>query len=686
MKYIKILVLCLSISIATSCKEYLDIVPDRLITVDDAFSSRLNAERFWYTCYGYLPSAVRFFHDPGMISSMGDELWYYRDPTQYPYTNGDAGDIFGLRIFYGYQNTNEPQLNYWDGGTSAVPLFRGIRDCNTFLENVEEKNIVPDFKDEDERTLWISEVKVLKAYYHFYLMHLYGPIPIMRKNLDLDASPEEVRVFRRPIDEVVDYIVELIDEAMPGLSPSIYDLGTYEFGGRITKPIAKAIKAKALIWAASPLFNGNEAYANFTNKDGTPLVSPTNGTPDLSKWTRAATAVKEAIDAALDGGHDLYKKYDGREHGDMSDSTRLKYTLRYAVTEIFNEEIVWPSTHLADGYCGWGMADNAGSQWQSNLQRECLPPFKDNRYHNGSMGTNLKIAEQFYSDNGIPINEDSEWLDRIGGWARRYETKVAGDDHKYYISSGGTTAQLHFNREPRFYAYIGFDQSIWEGVGRIDEDDYFVISYKTRPEIVSRTNTAKLFNNGTVPTGYFIKKVVHPQTNYYGSSNEYSSRAYSFPLVRLSDLYLLYAEALNEALPGDNDAPPAEVYEYVNKVRTRAGLKGVKESWVKSINPTKPNTKKGMREIIRRERLIELCFEGQRAPDMRRWREAEKEFNTPIQGWNGQLPTEPTNISSFYQVVNHYERRSPFTLKNYLWPIKENNLSINKNLVQNPGW
>jgi hypothetical protein len=682
MKYFKILVLCLGISLATSCKEYLDIVPDRLVTVDDAFSSRLNTERFWYTCYGYMPSAVRFFHDPGMITSMGDELWYYPHPTNYPYTNGDDGDIHGLRIFYGYQSPNNPHLNYWDGGTSASPLFRAIRDCNTFLENVEEKNIVPDLEEED-RTHWIAEVKVLKAYYHFYLMHLYGPIPIVRRNLDLDASPEDVRVTRRPIDEVVDYIEELIDEAMPGLEESIYDWGVYEYGGRITQPIAKAIKAKALIWAASPLFNGNIDYANFTNKDGTPLVSPTGGTPDPAKWVRAAAAVKEAIDAARNGGHDLYKKYEGRDHGTMSDSTRLKYTLRYAITEKYNEEIVWPSTHQPDGYCGWGQGDNT-SQWQSNMQRECLPPFRANSKHNGSMGTTLKIAEQFYSDNGIPIEEDPKWIDRIGGWARRYETKVAGDDHKYYISPGGTTAQLHFNREPRFYAYIGFDQSIWEGVGQADEE-YFVLTYKYRTDIDATLQppaNSMYAGNSIVPTGYFIKKVVHPQTRYYGSTNEYSTQAYSFPFVRLSDLYLLYAEALNEA----NNAPTSEVYDYVNLVRARAGLNGVQESWANSTNPTKPNTKEGMREIIRRERMIELCFEGQRAHDMRRWKIAEKEFNSPIQGWNGRLSGEPSNMSAYYQIVNHYERRNPYTLKNYLWPIKEDNLSINKNLVQNPGW
>lgn len=152
---------------------------------------------------------------------------------------------------------------------------------------------------------------------------------------------------------------------------------------------------------------------------------------------------------------------------------------------------------------------------------------------------------------------------------------------------------------------------------------------------------------------------------------------YAFPIIRLADLYLLYAEALNEV----KATPDEEVYEYIDLVRARTGLKGVVESWRDhSLNPDKPFIKEGMREIIRRERLNELAFEGSRFWDLRRWKLAEEYMNRPIRGLNivGAIAAD------FYQVKEIY---SPtFTKKDYFWPIRQSVLLKNTNLVQNLGW
>ena len=140
----------------------------------------------------------------------------------------------------------------------------------------------------------------------------------------------------------------------------------------------------------------------------------------------------------------------------------------------------------------------------------------------------------------------------------------------------------------------------------------------------------------------------------------------------------MYAEALNEI----KNAPDAEVYEWVDKIRERAGLKGVVESWAQHSNvPNKPQTKEGMREIIKRERLIELAFEGQRFFDLRRWKDAGTYLNEPIQGWDytGQ------NVRDYYVVRTYFDDRN-YTYKDYLWPIRLSSLIRNSNLVQNPGW
>jgi hypothetical protein len=149
---------------------------------------------------------------------------------------------------------------------------------------------------------------------------------------------------------------------------------------------------------------------------------------------------------------------------------------------------------------------------------------------------------------------------------------------------------------------------------------------------------------------------------------------YPFPLIRLADLYLMYAEALNEA----GNAPSNEVYQYVDLVRRRSGLNGVMESWSShSLNPDKPLTKAGMRDIIRRERMIELAFEGIRFWDLRRWKLAEQYMSQTIQGFN--LRSDDIN-----QLIDIYQLR--FEKKDYFWPIRQSVLLTNKNLVQNPGW
>lgn len=95
---------------------------------------------------------------------------------------------------------------------------------------------------------------------------MYGPIPIVDKNLPISASTDEIMVFREPVDKVVDYINGLIDEAVTDLPVEIQTVLTEQ--GRITKPIALAVKAQLAVTAASPLFNGNSDYASMIDSRG----------------------------------------------------------------------------------------------------------------------------------------------------------------------------------------------------------------------------------------------------------------------------------------------------------------------------------------------------------------------------------------------------------------------------------
>jgi hypothetical protein len=129
------------------------------------------------------------------------------------------------------------------------------------------------------------------------------------------------------------------------------------------------------------------------------------------------------------------------------------------------------------------------------------------------------------------------------------------------------------------------------------------------------------------------------------------------------------------------NGPGTNVYEWVDKVRTRAGLPGVVTSWSQySKNPGKYSTKDGLRQIIHQERRIELAFEGQAGWDLRRWKELQGVLSGPIQGWSYNQKT----VQGYYQLANVYQ--PVFNVRDYLFPVQNYDLLINPNLVQTPYW
>ena len=647
MKYFKNLMIIAACTFMMTACNYLDLVPEGDPTLETAFANKVNTEKYLYTCYSYLPAVENVLNHPAMIG--GDELWWDQDywisANSVPHSGLDLGA--GIGIAQGYQNANSPYLNYWDGGNGGNNLFQAIRDCNIFLENIVKPYDLPEY----ERRRWTAEAKFLKAYYHFFLMRLYGPIPVMRENIPVSASPEEVRLYREPVDEVIDYIVELIDEAVPGLPLSITN--SVVEAGRITQPIALAIKANALVWAASPLFN-NDEYSSFIDDRGVLLIPSHDDAAVQAKWKRAATAAKNAIDTAHLARHSLYR-YEPPALTALSSETQMKFKLRYAITDKFNSEIIWPSTRDTRSFQKW-----------------CLPILEMDNYNNyaSEVGATLRMAELYHTKNGLPINEDPSW-----SYVNRYQMQTAGSDHQYYIKTGQITARLNFDREPRFYASLCHDRGVYEGSGRDvnNESNYFVLEARATEAAGVRSQ------HDHIPTGYYVKKVVNPESAFASStSNSFNEQAYSFPIIRLPDLYLLYAEALNEA-----EGPSGEVYKWLDSVRLRAGIPGVEESYARAEAQyrNKPYSKETLREIIKRERLIELAFEGHRFYDLRRWKDAATYYNQPIRGWNYREEA----AADYYHVSLVWDKRV-FNTRDYLWPLSTHSIIVNSNLKQNPGW
>ncbi len=621
------------------CNKFLNIVPDNVATLDHAFHLRNEAEKYLFTCYSFLPKDGSELYNIGMMD--GDEVWL-------PYKK--AITSYAFRISRGDQRVDNSLMDSWLGNYQGggpgdnYGLFKGIRVCNTFLANIYE---VPDITSR-ERRRWIGEVQFLKAYYNFLLLRMYGPIPIVDKNLPVDASQSEVEVKRQPFDSCVHYIVNLIDTAATKLPDIISSKVDEE--GRITRPAALGIKARVLLMAASPLFNGNSDYADFVGKDGTHLF---NTTYDQNKWKKAAGAALEAIKAAESEGHHLYRFK--LSPFDLTDTTITKLSIRQAICERWNPEIIWgnPNSTTAD------------------LQERCMPPLtgsesNDPDFANMIMSAPLKIAKEFYTKNGVPIEEDKD-LD----FSDLDALRTATHEERFNVKEGFTTARINFDRGSRFYADLAFDGSTWykyDSPSQSDENTYYV---EGKYGENAGARHAFFYN----VTGYYIKKLV--DWNQSTSESSVSYKAYPWPILSLDDEYLMYAEALNEA-----EGPSQKVYQYLDSVRARAGLDGVVKSWEDhSTNPSKPTTKDGLREIIHQERLIEMAFTGHRFWDLRRWKDAVERFNEPITGWNiyGREKESYYNITTVYQ--------QPFVApRDYLWPIPQSEIIKNPNLVQNPGW
>ena len=569
-----------------SCDNYLDIVPDQTQQVDLLFERKEVAYTALATCYAYLPK------NDGVYTSfmtMSDEI-----------TTPISKETDGVRIMKGQQSASNPKFGLWSGWSDQGSLWEGIRHCNILIENIH--NVVD--MTEEEMNSWAAEAKFLKAYYHFLLFTYYGPIPIVDENLPISASDNEVRVKRSTVDQSVDYIVQTIDDAI--LDLPVRELSSNDLG-RIDQVIAKSIKSRVLLYAASPLFNGNsEMYSGFINEDGEHYF---NQTYDQTKWDLAKDASLDAINAALENGVGLYEfsstppNYE--DEYEESEFLRTLYDLKYTIVDKWNSELIWGNSNP--------VRDN--DWWQ--MQAACMmknPSASSVEAAWQWIAPTLRIAELFYTENGLPIDQDLTY-----DFQNRFNTATVGASQNYQAQYGTTTAKLNLNREPRFYSSLGFDRgynrtwgNLWqlrmkkgEIHGRIaNSDDYLI-------------------------TGYALKKLVHPDSEGDGYNKIVT---YAWPMIRLSELYLNYAEAINETA-----GPNQEAYDALNAVRERAGISNVEDAWGNaSISATlnKHTTQDGFREIIRQERLIELSFEGNRYNDIRRWKQAEQYFNSPVFGWS----------------------------------------------------
>jgi hypothetical protein len=522
-------------------------------------------------------------------------------------------------------NSSDPVIDVWQSSYSA------IRQCYTFLDNIETVRAaqVSQAELESLKKTWKAEVKFLIAYYHYLLLQNYGPIVVLDASISLNAPKDELFKPRVPYDECVTRIAQMFDDAAIDLPLTVKESNL----GRATKVTAQALKSRMYLYAASPLFNGNtELFKEFKNKDGKELM---NLTYDQNKWKIAMDESKKAIEMVAQAGGELYKYTD---KGDLAPFNQAVANCRNVVTDAWNKELVW-------GYSGSKESFNGGNSFQTHAIPKGIS--KSSGAPHGALGATSFSADLYLTKNGLPISEDPEF---------DYE-------NRFSVPTDDSVATLHKNREPRFYGSIGFNRGSFE----INGD---TVNLKMR---FKEINGARDPGSDQLYGSYVVAKLIHPESFVSNTSN--SLVPYPFPIIRLGELYLNYAEAYFEY----NGTLSGEGLNSFNKIRERAGIPNVEISY-KGI----PTGEK-LRKIIQRERTVELMFEGQMAYDYRRWVIAHTEWAGMETGMIGLNSYGVTN-EDYYKDSKLDTQPFVFRKEQYLSPIKQNYLNVNNQLVQNPGW
>lgn len=569
---------------STSCKKYLDQVPNDRITIEQVFQKKASSEQYLANVYSYIP----------------DES---EEETVNPWLgNADEADITWSKytiyqLNLGNIGPGNPIFDTWG------KYYKGIRSATYFMNHIDGNAEILALNGQPLIDQYKAEARFLRAYFYFLLMRQYGPVVLEGETeMPADAAANDLKLPRSPYDDCVNYVASELDKAAAVLPkvPSQNGQASDANYGRATAGAALALKSRVLLYAASPLYNGNTEVAGFKSKTGTPLISQTY---DAGKWKKAADAAKAVIDLNL---YTLYKD----ASGDATKSYQGVFLTAWNSEQIFvrkdNGQVAEDKNSIPRQAGGW----------------------------NGIAATQEQVDAYFMKD-GLAIK-----------------------DSPLYTESGFTTVNgvqvynMYINREPRFYASITYNNAVWQGWSMTSAAPISFLFLGVNGKNGHPTDWSK--------TGYLIRKNVGLSVNQTRPEI----------ILRLGEIYLNYAEALNESDPRNPD-----IIKYLNLIRDRAGipLYGSSVSLPSDVNQAT------MRDRIRQERRVELAFEMIRWFDIRRWKIAPQ-----VMGDMHGMDINK-NDNSFYTrvVASNHLFRAPAS---YWFPISQYDLDRSELLVQNPGW
>ena len=424
-------------------------------------------------------------------------------------------------------------------------LYESIRQANIFLEQarpiVDEGGPDAARLTEAEIKLYKANVRFMRAAYHYYLMEMYGPVPIVDHSMKLG---DDLDLPRNSLDEVIAFIDKELKECMEEMAQEPYH-DNENLRAVPTKGVALALRAKLWVYAASPLFNGgwSEAVA-LTNKDGKRLFPDR----DDSKLQTAVDRLRDFLDYAEQGG-----RYELLNTGNPDKDL-------YNLFQEYNKEIIWATSTNS-----WG---KLGEQKFDTFATPRSQPQGQGGFH-----VLQELVDDFYMKDGKPVKATS-FLPK----SELYPANEAemGTYNDVQVS------KMYIDREPRFYNTVTFSGMKWH---MSNQEIQFYRGGKDDNSVA----------DGAPLTGYLLYKRMN-RTVYGGNiSGAVTSKYRPVIIFRLAEFYLLYAEMLNEVEPGNKD-----VLKYVNMVRRRAGLEDLE-----TLNPAIEGDQTLQREAIRRESRID---------------------------------------------------------------------------------
>ena len=660
-KYNLIILFAVTSIIATSCKDYLSVdhfFADRQ-SEERIFNSRDYTEQWLANCYNQLLDYnLEIGHKNFTVSNYADDMYYNE--------GGNGADY--RRFKFG-----EYDFNWYKQSWSQS--YSGIRQASVMINAMSEGGTfspqqVAQFK---------AEARFIRAYLYWLLLRKYGPVPIMpEKGVDYDQSYDKLSYPRNTYDEVVDFISSEMVLAAKDL-PLKQDNRNI---ARPTRGAALATRAKALLFLASPLANGNSEMSDFVDDQGRALIAQQY---NEEKWARAAAAAKDVIDL------NVYKLYTAER--------KIKGTESYPVTIIPPYHPLYSDKNFPEGWANIDPFESYRALFNGDLYASENPEMIFTRGENQTdqehgvisltrhqmpqmaggwncHGLTLKQSDAYDMADGKPFNR-AEILQKYAN-----NMFVQSNEVDQFKPLRANVWKEFANREPRFYASVAFNGALWTMSSATNDPNN-----NTNKQVFYYRGESEGRVNGDrwLPTGIGMMKYVNPKDNATNGGTIYPKVEIT---IRYADILLMYAEALNE-LSGSFSIPAWDgaskhllsrelsvISKAIAPIRIRAGV----PDYDMSVYTDKNN----LRNSIKHERQIELLGENQRYYDLRRWKDTPVKEAEQIYGYNTLITRQ--NAALFYSPVRVPLLQTAFSKKMYFWPIDWEELRENKRMTQAPGW